>query len=504
MHPARCLLLVLLGPALGLLLVILPSAADTPPPPPYSPGQICCLLEEGASIDIVNSRWNTVTLYAEPNEELYLLYADGVADLEDLVARMRSDEAIDIVEVNYVLESPEAVRQMVIGAVGGGWAEYADQALTTRIGLGEAHQLNTGAGITVAVLDSGVDPDHEALAGRLADYGFDCVDYDSEPWEEANAVDDDDDGLIDEGFGHGTMVAGLIALVAPDATIMPFRVLDDEGRGSLFGITKAMINASSHGAHLLNMSFGCPQVILSIQKRLRLTDQHGAIAVAGAGNRNQEDPPYYPASDTLSYMVTAVDSCDVKADFADYHADVFLAAPGVAVRSAYPEGEWGIGSGCSFATPLVTGEIALLLSHFGPDLPKADLEARLRWGVVAIDGLDGNASYAGKLGAGRILLPLALTEPAAGPEPEPLPRVHVACWPNPSRGAVYLQGDFDGATHRVSIYDVTGRQVRRLQLPPGHGSFWDGRDRDGRPVAPGQYWLRLGDGSRGPTLVRLP
>jgi len=462
--------------------------------PDYVPDQICCMLEAGYTIEEINQRWGTTTLMADLETEIYLLHAPPVGDLLEFVALMAQDEAIDVVDVNWRLETPEGVRQMVVAVVGGTWGDFADQSMTRRIGLDAAHAITRGAGVTVAVLDTGVDPSHEVFAGRLTTYGFDCIDFDQYPWETSNGLDDDGDGQIDEGFGHGTMVAGLIALVAPEARIMPIRVLDDDGRGTLFGVAKGIIAASAHGANVINASFGTPQVAEMIKRKLRVADLHSVFTVAGAGNRDLEFPPYHPACDSLAFMVTALDSADVKADFADYSAQVIVSAPGVGIRSAHPEG-WAIGSGCSFATPLVAGEMALLLS-VQPVLGYEIMRGLLVDGVDPIYYLPGNQPYADKLGTGRINLPRALGDMSAVPI-----RDHAAggirVWPNPARDKVQLAlaGEAPGPW-RLSVHDAAGRLVQTARSANGGPLGWSARDLAGRPVPPGTYYIRLTAGAR--------
>ncbi|MCK4303278.1 MAG: S8 family peptidase [Candidatus Eisenbacteria sp.] len=480
--------------ALSILLMpclALPSGAGSGD---YVPNQMCCLLEEGYTIDEVNLRWGTTTLVAYVEDDLYLLFISGVEDLEAFAALMTEDEAVDLAEANYRVETPEGVRQMVIAAVGGTWDDYQDQSLTERIRLDDAHLHSCGANVTVGVLDTGIDPTHAAFEGRLSDDGFDCVDFDQEPWETANGLDDDQDGLIDEGFGHGTMVAGLVALVAPEATILPVRVLNDEGCGTLFGITKGIMCAISHGADVINMSFGAPTVMVSIKKKLRVANVHEAIAVAGAGNRNQEQPPYHPACDSLAFMITALDSLDVKADFADFNAKVLVAAPGVGVRSAYPGDEWAIGSGCSFATPLVAGEVALILS-LSPELDAVEVAERLERGVDPIYHLPENQAYIDMLGAGRICLPEALYGLSAGLPDISSASAEVRVWPNPSTGTFYFRSPHSlqvGEGPRVRVYDTCGRLIRTIRPAGARGLLiWEGRDSSGRLVSPGFYWAHM-------------
>ncbi len=459
----------------------------------WVPEQLVCILYDGYDIVDVNKRWGTTTIWADVEENFYLLRAAGVQELPAFVVLFRKDEAVELADPNYWIETPEAQRQMVIGAVGGTWGDFEDQELTHRIGLSQAHDMVRGAGITVAVLDTGYDPDHEIFADRISDYVYDCIDLDQTPYEEADGFDNDGDGFVDEGYGHGTMVAGLVALVAPDATLMPIRVLDDEGRGTLFSVTKGIMCAVPHGADILSMSFGVPVVTEIIAEKLRVAENHGVVTIAAAGNRNVEEPPLHPACDSLAIMVTAVDSLDMKAGFADYHTDVVVSAPGVGVRSAYPGNEWGIGSGCSFAAPLVAGEAALVLEQM-PGIERPELTEHLERGAQEIYDIPENWLYRGLLGSGRMYIPWALGVPISD-APESVPFAALRAWPNPSRGTVYLELPIRPATspaqHQARIHDANGRLVRTLPLTGEGRITWFGRDQAGRRVSPGRYFISL-------------
>jgi len=452
---------------------------------------ICCILVDGANVEEVNQRWGTYVIAAEEGEDLYLLGVEHTTNLERLSKAMSLDPAIETVEPDRVIETPEAVRQMVIAAVGGTLDDFSAQDFTARVHLDLAHETSRGAGVVVAVLDTGIDRDHPLFAGRLHEFAFDTIDNDTSAGEEANGCDDDGDGMIDEAYGHGTMVAGLIALVAPEARIMPIRVLDDEGRGTIFTVARGMMKAMSHGAHLINMSFGAPRVMETIRQKLRVANIHRAITFAGAGNRGIEFPPYHPACDLLAHMVTAVDSIDIKADFSDYHEASLISAPGVAVRSAYPNGEWAVGSGCSFATPIVCGAAALLLG-VDPRQSEQDLILQIGSGAEPIDGLPGNEPYAGKLGAGRIDLAGSVQAYATGVEDRGPKIMALVAWPNPSSGPMHFRLDQQAGTLRLTILDAGGRLVR--QMDAGSSMRWDGLDRSGRRVAPGIYWARVESG----------
>ena len=490
-------------PHLGTLCIMLFSTnilcADSAFGHHYEDGQLCIILNPGYTIEEVNARWETTTKIAAPGDNLYLVESDE-EDLLELAANMNNDEAIELAEVNWLQETPEGTRQVVIAAIGGSWVDFVDQTMTERIGLAIAHGTSRGAGIKVAVLDTGVDPDHEVFEGRLSYDGFDCIDQDDEPWETANDDDEDNDHMVDEGYGHGTMVAGLIALIAPEAEILPIRVLNDDACGTIFGVAQGIMVAIARGADIINASFGAPVPSATIANRLRVAEAHNIITIAGAGNRDMETPPYYPAIDQCALMVTALDTCDIKADFADYHTSVIVAAPGVGIRSAYPGDTWGLGSGCSFATPLVAGEAALIMSA-SPGLSVAELELNIRAGIDPIYQLPGNAPFEGKLGSGRIYLPLALAGASATPIADGPAFSWLRVGPNPFRGEVRLSLAQTEA-RAIEIIDATGRLVRVLELNGSASTTWRGTDTQGRSLPAGAYFARLpGDDQERP--VRL-
>ena len=475
--------------ACTLLSGVRPAAADDQ----FEEGQACVILVPGYDVDEFNDRWDTSTQAAVPEANLYLLEVPDDEDLFAFVEAIGGDEAVDIAEVNWYQETPEGVRQVVIAAIGGTWADFQDQSMTDRIGLDLAHEMSRGAGITVAVLDTGVDPDHEVFEGRLADQGYDCIDFDDEPWETANGDNEDGDGLIDEGYGHGTMVAGLIALLAPEAEILPIRVLNDEGQGTIFAVALGIVKAVAGGADVINASFGAPARSGVIANILQIAEEDGVVMFAGAGNRDMELDPYYPAIDERAIMVTALDSCDVKADFADYHPLVVVSAPGDGIRSAYPGDEWGLGSGCSFATPLVAGEAALILS-LDPTASVGDLKASVTAGVDPIYHLQGNLPYAGKLGSGRIFVPTALSGSYADVVEDAAVRSLLVAGPNPFNGEVRLSLGHSRSVFSagaVEILDATGRLVRTLPLDGTAATTWTGTDRHGRRLPAGAYFARL-------------
>ncbi len=463
----------------------------------WAPGQMVVSLYPGYSIDDVNARYQTYTLGAYPEADLYLITVPSGQTEAGFESTLVGDADVEVAERNWYTETPEGIRQMVISATGGTYTEFADQGAAVRVGTDPAHSVCTGSGVTVAVLDSGIDPSHAAFAGRISPEAYDFLTYDYDPSETADGIDNDGDGEIDEGYGHGTMVAGIVSLVAPDATILPIRVLDDEGHGESYKIAKAIRYAGFHGARVINMSFGIPRHISMIAHEIDAVDDLGITVVAGAGNEDQESPTYFPADHSKAIMVTALDSVDVKADFADYNSKVLVSAPGAGIRSAFPGGGWAIGSGCSFATPFVSGEAALV-ACLQPSATPREIEQRMEAAVDDIYQLAGNAPYDGKLGTGRIDLPLAVAAASTGVGSGRGPAPRVLAAPNPASGPVTLSappGAGPDARLSATVFDAAGRRVAAVS-GVGDGVVWDGRDGFGRRVPAGVYLARITAGAR--------
>jgi subtilisin family serine protease len=313
--------------------------------------------------------------------------------------------------------------------------------------------------------------------------GYDFIDGDSDPSEVANTVDDDGDGITDAGYGHGTMVAGIIALVAPGAKILPIRALDDEGRSNAWLLSVATRYAVDRGADVINMSFGVPVEIDALENEISNAYDHNVMVVAAAGNESREEPAYHPAIDGKAIMVIAVDENDVKADFSDWNSDAAVAAPGTGVRSAHPDG-WALGSGCSFAAPFITGEVALIRSRL-PGINHHEVERILEAAVDPIDQLPGNELYAEQLGSGRVYLPRALAATVAAPDAPAIDDFRLS--PNPARSVVLFQGESIDRS-QITVFDVAGRAVARLAR--GQRS-WDVTMSSGARVAPGTYYVRV-------------
>ena len=318
---------------------------------------------------------------------------------EELAAQLSADPRVIVAERNGVIETAETRQESYASDDGLGSYETAtEQPAAQAIGLDGAHRVSGGDGVLVAVIDTGIDPSHPLFTGRLV-AGWDYVDYDNDPTDVPNGIDDDGDGQVDEAWGHGTHVAGIVALTAPGSRIMPVRVLNADGRGDIAAVAAGINWAISHGARVINLSLGMLQTSVCIEHMLQVADQAGVVVVCSAGNSGMELPHEYPASSAHALAVAASDAGASPAPFTSFATFVAISAPGVSVRSAYPGNAWRLWSGTSMSAPFVSGASALLLAKH-PSWHRCDMLARLSSTARTLVGV--NAAQLGKLGAGML------------------------------------------------------------------------------------------------------
>ncbi len=227
----------------------------------------------------------------------------------------------------------------------------------------DAWNNQQGAGAVVAVLDTGVDLEHPDLDGRLVP-GVDLVDPGTEP---------------DDPQGHGTIVAGIVAAnadngqgtagVAPEASIMPIRVLDAEGRGDSQIVADGIRYAITQEVEIINLSLAEVQqeglIGLSlvqnaeVRQAISEADAAGILVVAAAGNAGRSSTPY--ASDSPVLVVGATTGADDRVWIDSNVDDRTIFAPGVDIYSTWEDGRYARGDGTSFATPIVAGGAAVLM-----------------------------------------------------------------------------------------------------------------------------------------------
>jgi hypothetical protein len=325
----------------------------------FAPHEALLVTVEGADATLLARQLEATVVNEIPGVAVLLSWTQEIDD--QLLESIARHPDVVAVEPNYTFRDPESVRRRYPIVDRTATVEtFLHQAATAAISLTHGGQGSPDASVTVAVLDTGVDPTHHVLRSILLDGGLDLIDGDTEPWEHADGIDQDEDGDVDEAHGHGTFVASLVSLVAPHATILPYRVLDAEGSGSAFNVAVALADAIDRDVDVVNLSFTYRDRSEVVDVLLDKADAAGVVIVAAAGNDDDGRLPF-PASDSHALAVTALTaSGDALADFANASPQVLLAAPGEHVYGALPSGLLGTWEGTSFAAPLASGVAALI------------------------------------------------------------------------------------------------------------------------------------------------
>lgn len=315
----------------------------------------------GATIEAVNATYGTSVIKPLPNTPgIYLLSTPTGVDPATLAAGMATD-------VRLLFAEPNFISQILEGIGRGNWAwggpdanPLTQQYALNLLGVPQAHTLSKGAGSIVAVLDTGVQLDHPALAGKLIP-GYDFIDNDNIPAEAFAQL-----ALqgADQIAGHGTHVAGIVRQTAPDAQIMPVRVLDAHGLSDAFIVAQGIQYAAQHGAHVINLSLGTADKSELIQDVLHTIVEGGNVVVVGAAGNANSDAKQWPAASSYVIGVTAIGANRQKAAFANYGSWVDMAAPGDGIYSAFPLNGYAWWSGTSMAAPFIAGQAALIHSRF--------------------------------------------------------------------------------------------------------------------------------------------
>lgn len=287
-------------------------------------------------------------------------------------------------------------------------------------------QLTLGSEVIVAVIDSGIDYEHEDLADNM---WVNSLEANGTP-----GVDDDGNGYVDDVHGydfmnndgdpmddhkHGTHVAGTIGAVgnngigvtgvtwSTNVKLMAIKFLNSAATGNLSDAMAGMEYAVTNGATILNNSWGSGVFDMALKNAIFSSDEQGAIFFAAAGNqsRNTDQLPFYPASYDVPNIVSvgATTELDKLWNGSNYgNLSVDFAAPGASVYSTFPNDSYGYLTGTSMATPHAAGAAALLWSQF-PELSHRQIINLLLQGTQAKVYLEGKTRMGGILNVANSL-----------------------------------------------------------------------------------------------------
>ncbi|MEU3252151.1 type VII secretion-associated serine protease mycosin [Streptomyces sp. NPDC006997] len=333
--------------------------------------------------------------------------------------------------------------------------QWALDALHTE----QAWQTTQGAGITVAVLDTGVDDQHPDLVGNVLDTQ-DLVGFGAGRGDETWAKHGTAMAGIIAAHGHGVNNADGVMGIAPEAKILPVRVIledDDPARSKARksrgnALAQGIRWAADHGADVINLSLGDDSASAHPEpaedEAVQYALAKGAVVVASAGNGGEKgDHISYPAAYPGVIAVTAVDRYGTRASFSTRRWYATVSAPGVDVVIADPDGRYYEGWGTSAAAAFVSGTVALVRSAH-PDLTPAQIKRLLEDTArnAPVKGRDDSRGF-GFVDPAAALTEAARTEPEGlrsaaygaeyfGPGPDtPEPDSSPAAWAGPLAGS---------------------------------------------------------------------
>jgi subtilisin family serine protease/outer membrane protein assembly factor BamB len=341
-----------------------------------------------------------------------VLELDAADSADAAIARLRASGLYDVVERD-ILRHPLIVPNDLSFAQQWGLKNTGQSSGIAGADINATtgwDTLTDASSVVVAIIDSGIRTTHEDLAGNLWNsngvHGINTIGSTT-----TNDPTDDD--------GHGTHVAGIIgasgnntlgiAGVAWRTKLMGLKFIPADGSGTLSDELECIQYAVSHGAQLINASFGSDTSSAIELSAIQTARDAGIIFVAAAGNdsANNDTTPSFPSNYALDNIVAvaATTRTDALADFSNYGAGaVDLGAPGQAIYSTYKDSDksYATLSGTSMATPHVAGVLALLRARFPNDTYRQLINRLLR-GVTKTSALNGKVQSGGRLNLANAL-----------------------------------------------------------------------------------------------------
>lgn len=389
-------------------------------------------------------------------DNIYKLKVPPDTDIIRLCLELKSNPNVAYAHPNYIFRINFLPNDPFFGSSGSWGQSYDDLWGLKIIESADAWDFSTGQGVVVAVVDTGIDYNHQEIRDNIwINAGEDINNNGVMDADDFNDLDDDGNGYIDDlygwnfvhdnndpmdGHGHGTHVAGTISAsgnnevgitgLAFNSKAMPLKGLDDEGYGVVTNEADAIVYAANNGAEVINMSFGGPLKLDLLQDAIDYAYSLGVVMVAAAGNSFGDDAAnHWPSGYENVIAVSSTDQNDTISDFSNIGVKIDVSAPGggsvndddpeklgrniLSIRAAgtdmygdgicIVDGDYYRTRGTSMAAPHVSGLAALIISK-NPLFTNEEIRQAIRTSADDIDapGWDLNTGY-GRINAYKAL-----------------------------------------------------------------------------------------------------
>jgi len=340
---------------------------------------------------------------------------------------------------------------------------YGSEWHLAKIGASSAWDVSQGEGVTIAILDSGVDNTHPDLAAQLVP-GWNFFD------NNANTVD---------VYGHGTAVAGTAAAASNNSTgvvsvagkskIMPIRVTDLNGGGYVSMISQGLVYAADRGVRVANISFAGVADSASIRSAAQYVKNKNGLVIVGAGNSGALATT---TPTTTMIPVSATNANDQITSWSTYGDFVAVSAPGEGVWTTIKGGSYGAKSGTSFSSPVAAGVVALMMSA-QPTMNNTQIENLLYTSATDLGSAGRDPYYGyGRVNATGAIQAAAAAAPAIDNQP---PTVSISAPLDGSTATGVIPVDVV-ASDNVGVTRVELRvngSVVAIDSTPPFGFSWD-------------------------------
>lgn len=298
--------------------------------------------------------------------------ASSKSDYDYLLKKLKNDSTIEIVQPNIKYKKSDLNNvNYQIKNISANDSYLPDQWYINDLNILKALEYNSGSNITVAVVDTGIDYNHEDLVNKVI-----------------GGIDYTGTGSYNDNEGHGTHVAGTIAAIsnnakgilgiAPSTKLLAVKVLDANGEGDTLSISQGIIWAADHGAKIINLSLGSTSSDQILKNSIDYASNKGVILVAAAGNDGSKNICYPAAYDNV-LSVGATNESNELASFSNFGDKIDFVAPGVNILSTVPSfyNYYEYMSGTSMSTAVASGQLALLVSN-NPNLTVSSIRSNLK------------------------------------------------------------------------------------------------------------------------------